>query len=69
MNFKPTTRQLETIAELGHARIPADRIAVARGIEPEAFAAWASRLAADAGATSSAAGGEGDAEDCCGSGF
>jgi hypothetical protein len=44
--WKPTTRQLETIADMGNARAPVDRIAAALGIKPEEFMAWTGRLAA-----------------------
>jgi hypothetical protein len=44
--WQPTTRQLETIATLGHARAPADKIAAALGVTLEEFSAWAGRLTA-----------------------
>jgi hypothetical protein len=45
MIWKPNTSQLETIAIMGHARSPVDKIAAALGITPEEFSAWAGRLA------------------------
>jgi hypothetical protein len=44
--FKPTLRQLETIAEMAHGGLPYERIASALGIPPEVFTVWISRLAA-----------------------
>jgi hypothetical protein len=46
MTFKPTTRDLETIAIMGRARAPADKIVVALGIGEAEFRAWTGRLAA-----------------------
>ena len=45
MTWRPTTAQLETIAELGNARMPVTRIAEALGVTPEVFTLWAARLA------------------------
>jgi hypothetical protein len=46
MTWQPTTRDLETIAELGHARAPMDKIAAELGISPAEFSAWTGRLVA-----------------------
>jgi len=45
MTFEPTTRDLETVATLTHARTPADKIAAALGVSEDAFGAWRARLA------------------------
>jgi hypothetical protein len=42
--FKPTLRQLETIADM--SSMPSERIAAALGISPDVFTGWVSRLAA-----------------------
>jgi hypothetical protein len=44
--FKPTLRQLETIAEMAHGGMRAERIASVLGISPVVYTAWTSRLAA-----------------------
>ncbi|MFZ0494981.1 MAG: hypothetical protein WBE80_09320 [Methylocella sp.] len=44
MPFKPTTAQLETIAELATARMPVALIAGRLGIDPASFKAWTARL-------------------------
>ena len=46
MVWKPTTRQLEIIADLGHVRTSSARIAEALGIEEAEFRAWTCRLVA-----------------------
>jgi len=48
MNWKPTTRQLETLAELAIARAPVAVMAAALGLTPEAFVAWRRRSLAAA---------------------
>jgi hypothetical protein len=49
MMWKPSTRDLEIIAEFGNARAPMDRIAAALGIEAADFRAGSSAHG-DAGA-------------------
>jgi transposase-like protein len=44
--WKPTTRQLELIAEMAHGGMAPDRIAAALGISPGVLTAWVSRLEA-----------------------
>jgi hypothetical protein len=44
--WKPTLRELETIADMAGGGMPAERIAAAVGISPEVFTAWTSQLAA-----------------------
>jgi hypothetical protein len=43
--WKPTIAQLETIAEMSHAKVPVEAIARAVGLSPRAFLAWQARLA------------------------
>ena len=45
MTFSPTTRDLELIASLAHARAPVARIAAAIGISELEYSAWCQRLA------------------------
>jgi hypothetical protein len=45
MTWQPTTRDLETIATLGHARAPVAKICAALGLSEAEFSAWAGRLA------------------------
>jgi hypothetical protein len=42
--WHPTILQLETIAELSHAKAPLETIARAVGLSPRAFRAWQARL-------------------------
>jgi hypothetical protein len=42
--FKPTLRQLETIADMAAGGMSFERIAAALGIVPSVFTAWVSRL-------------------------
>jgi hypothetical protein len=44
MTWKPTLAQLETIADMSHARAPVAAMASAVGLSPEAFIAWRRRL-------------------------
>jgi hypothetical protein len=44
--WKPTTRQLETIADFSNARMPAEAIARILGIPEAQFRAWTARLVA-----------------------
>jgi hypothetical protein len=44
--FKPTLRQLETVADMSSGGMASERIAAALGISPEVFTAWNSRLVA-----------------------
>jgi hypothetical protein len=44
--WKPTLSQLETIDDMAHAGMAAERIAAALGIPHAVFTAWVSRLAA-----------------------
>ncbi|MGB6177205.1 MAG: hypothetical protein WBF43_12915 [Methylocella sp.] len=44
MPFKPTTAQLETIAELETAKMPRALMSVRLGIDPASFEAWTARL-------------------------
>jgi hypothetical protein len=43
MTWKPTLAQLETIADMSHARAPVAAMAAAVGLSPEAFIAWRRR--------------------------
>jgi hypothetical protein len=49
MRFKPTTAQLELLAELQTARMPRAVIAARLGVDQAAFKAWTARLAAGRG--------------------
>jgi hypothetical protein len=42
--WKPTIAQLETVAELSHARAPIEVIAKAVKLSPRAFRAWCQQL-------------------------
>jgi transposase-like protein len=44
--FKPTLRQLETVADMSWGGMSPQRIASALGIPAEVFTAWVSRLSA-----------------------
>jgi hypothetical protein len=44
--WKPTLRELETIADMSSGGMSSERIASALGIPPEVFTAWVSRLMA-----------------------
>lgn len=44
--FKPTLRQLETIADMAAGGMSSERIAAAVGISHEVFTGWTSQLAA-----------------------
>jgi hypothetical protein len=44
--FKPTLRQLETIADMSSGGMSSERIDSALGIPAEVFTAWVSRLSA-----------------------
>ena len=46
MVWKPSTAQLETIAELTHARMGVARTAAAVGVTEAEFTAWVNRLVA-----------------------
>ena len=46
MSWNPSTKQLECIAEMAHAKAPVAQIAAAVGLTPEEFCAWCARLAA-----------------------
>ena len=46
MKFKPTLRELETVADMANAGMSSERIAAALGISLEVFTAWTSRLRA-----------------------
>jgi hypothetical protein len=43
MTWKPTLAQLETIADMSHARAPVAAMARAVGLSPEAFIDWRQR--------------------------
>jgi hypothetical protein len=44
--FKPTLRQLETVADMAGGGMSSERIASALGIPPGVFTSWCSQLAA-----------------------
>jgi hypothetical protein len=46
MNWKPSTEQLLTIAEFGHARAPVAKIAAALGVSEDEYSTWTKRLVA-----------------------
>jgi len=45
MSWTPSTRDLETVATMSHAKAPAAQIARAVGISTAEFEAWCARLA------------------------
>jgi len=46
MNWKADKRQLDLVADMGNARMPAASIALALGITEAEFSAWTERLVA-----------------------
>jgi hypothetical protein len=46
MNWKPDKRQLDLVADMGNARMPAASIALALGVTEAEFSAWTERLVA-----------------------